>query len=98
MMDLCVAGLPIRVESADKEFFNRRYAAYQREDDRAPVMEMTTQILDVIPTPQGELLSKVNAVQLVRTSDGRLCRYACNASGEIVFAIYSTADYSKVDI
>ena len=98
MMDLCVAGLPIRVESADKEFFGRRYADYKREDDREPVMEMTTQVLEVIPTPQGELQGKVNAVQLVRTEDGRLCRYARNASGEITFAIYSNEDYSKVDI
>ena len=98
MMDLSVAGLPIRVESADKEFCNRRYADYTREDGQPPVMEMTTQVLEVVPEPQGELISKVNSANVVRLADGRLCRYARTAKGEIPFAIYNMPDYTKVDI
>ncbi len=98
MMDLCVAGLPIRVESADKDFFDRRYAAYKTEDGRQPVMEMTTQVLETVPQPQGESLGKIGDIHLVRTADGRLCRYAFRSTGDMAFAIYSTPEYSKVDI
>lgn len=102
-MDLCVAGLPIRVESADKEFFNRRFVEYVCRDGREPVMTMHTRRLEHIAVPQGETIAQVKNITVVRLPDGRFCRYArgVTASGElgpVLFAIYHTSDYSRVDI
>lgn len=102
-MDLCVAGLPIRVESADKEFFDRRFAEYARNDGREPVMVMRTRRLEQVPVPQGEPIERVKNVTVVRLADGRFCRYAHGQTpngerGPVLFAIYYTPDYSRVDI
>ncbi len=102
-MDLCVAGLPIRVESADTEFFSRRFAEYQRDDGRAPVLTMRTRRLEHIPIPEGEPVQRIKQVEIVRTADGRLCRYlrgkyADGSPGPVLFAIYYTPDYAEVDI
>lgn len=98
MMDLMIAGLPIQVESADKEFFTRRFAAYRRDDGQPPVLRMTTRLLDPVPEPVGEPVATVKMVQIVRTPDGRLCRYRRSESGPILFAIYYTPDYDEVEI
>ncbi len=98
MTDLCIAGLPIRVESGDQAFFDKRYAEYVRRDDRAPVMEMCTRLLDPVPMPEGDVVETVKSVRIVRTPDGRFCRYSCNQAGQVLFAIYYTPDYARVDI
>ena len=98
-MDLCVAGLPICVESADKEFFHKRYEAYRREDDREPVMRMRTQVMDSLTVPQGEFVERIKNVQVVRLPDGRLCRYLCrNGADTPAFVISWTPDYAQVEI
>lgn len=98
MTDLCIAGLPIRVESADKAYFQTRYADYIRRDNQPPVMEMRTRILDELPPPQGQMLEQVKSVRVLRTTDGRLCRFGQTAEGKVMFAIYCTPDYQDVEI
>ena len=98
MTDLSIAGLPIRVESADKAYFQTRYADYVRTDNQPPVMEMRTRILDVVPVPQGELVSQVKGVRVLRTPDGRLCRFGQTPQGEVTFAVYCTPAYEDVEI
>ncbi len=97
-MDLCIAGLPISVESADRAFFDRRYAPYRRDDSRESVLQITTRVVDPIPQPKGELVQTIKKAQLVRTPDGRLCRYICSDTGDILFAIYTTPDYARTEI
>lgn len=102
-MDLCVAGLPIRVESADKGYFSERFAEYVCEDGRKPVMVMCTCVLDAVTLPEGEPVQRIKNVQIVRMADGRLCRYVQGRYpdgrlGPVLFAIYYTSDYTQVDI
>lgn len=102
-MDLCIAGLPIRVESADEAFFSHRFAEYRRDDDREPVMVMRTRRMDCVPVPEGELVEQIGHVKVVRTVDGRMCRYAHKMhpdgrEGIVLFAVYFTPDYAEVDI
>ncbi len=102
-MDLCVAGLPIRVESADTEFFSRRFAEYRRDDGRAPVLTMRTRRLEQIPVPEGELVQSIKHVEIVRLANGRLCRftrgrYPDGSLGPVLFAVTYTPDYAEVDI
>lgn len=97
-MDLSIAGLPVCIESADTAFFNKRFADYRRDDDRAPVMRMRTVVLDHIPTPQGELIRQVDRVSIVRLADGRMCRYGRSDGGVVYFAVFATPDYSDVEL
>ncbi len=97
-MKLSIAGLPVCIHSADAAWFAERYAAYERQDARPPMMEMTTQVLDTVPVPKGDPVEQIQAVSVVRLPDGRLCRYARGKDGQVLFAIDYTADYSRVDI
>ena len=102
-MDLCVAGLPIRVDSADEAFFARRFAEYRRDDDREPVMVMRARRMDAVPVPEGELVEQIKHVKVVRTPDGRFCRYTQGMypdgrEGPVLFAVCFTPDYAEVDI
>ncbi len=102
-MDLCVAGLPIRVESADNEFFAKRFAEYERRDGRDPEQIIRTRCVQHIPVPEGELVQQVKHVNVVRLADGRLCRYTQGrypdgSLGPVLFAITCTSDYTQVDI
>ncbi len=102
-MELCVAGMPICVESADTEFFTRRFAEYRRDDTREPLLTMRTRRLEHIPVPKGEHVRTVKRVEIVRLADGRFCRYvrkrySDGSFGPVLFAIYYTPDYAEVDI
>ncbi len=98
-MDLRVAGLPIRVESADATYFNRRFADYARTDGAAPVMTMCTRVQEHIPQPEGEILQKVKYATVLRQPDGYLCRYIRHPhTGELLFTIRYLPDYSDVEI
>ncbi len=102
-MDLCVAGLPICVDCADKEFFAQRFTEYIREDNRTPVMRMSSAICDRIEEPTGELISQIGRVRVIRLPDGRACHYACavcadGSKGPVVFSVVNTDDYAQVDI
>jgi len=98
-VDLLVAGLPLRIHSADTAFFDRRYAAYERHDGADPVMTMSTRVVDHIPVPRGEILQQIHMVTILRQPDGRLCRYLRHPqTGEPVFAFHYLPDYSQVEI
>ncbi len=102
-VNLCVAGLPIRVASADEAFFAMRFSEYVREDDRAPIMSMRTYRCDEIAPPQGEPIERVKQVQVMRLADGRMCRYMQGTypdgrEGPVLFSITSTPDYADVEI
>lgn len=97
-MELSIAGLPISIESADKTFFDKRFADYRRDDGRAPIMRMRTVNLDAIPMPEGEELYRSKQVRIVRLADGRICRYGVSRSGVVYFAVYTAPDYSDVEI
>ena len=98
-MDISVAGLPIRVHSADETYFAGRFAEYERTDGSPPVLEIRTTLLDEIPTPQGKDLGTIEGVQLVDLPDGRFCRYKRDEeTGQILFAIATTRDYASSEI
>ena len=98
MTKLCVAGLPMQVESGDKDYFAGRYADYVCTDERPPQFTMRTTLLDPVPTPEGELVERLENVSILRLPDGRTCRYGVNPAGKINFAIYNTPGYAEVDI
>ncbi|MBQ8682934.1 MAG: hypothetical protein IJ518_00275 [Clostridia bacterium] len=97
-MNLCIAGLPVRIESADKAWFAGRFADYIREDDRPPVMEMTVRVLETVCPPAGETVQQVKSVTLLRLADGRLCRFGRDREGRVPFALYYTPDYACVEL
>jgi len=98
MTDLRIAGIPVRIDSADKEWFAGRFADYRREDACPSQMDMRTVVLDEVPRPHGELIEQIKAVSVIRLPDGRLCRYSCTTEGKGLFAIYFNTDYTQVDI
>lgn len=98
MTKLCIAGLPMQVESGDKDYFAQRYAAYICEDDRPAQFTMRTKLLDSVPMPEGEPMERVENVSIIRTADGRICRYSLNPAGMVNFAIYNTPGYEEVEI
>lgn len=98
MMKLCIAGLPVCIDSADKAFFSRRYADYVRTDDRPPVMTMRCRRVPELPHPEGETMQQVGRAAVVRTADGRFCRFACSQTGQVLFTITYTPDYAEVNI
>lgn len=97
-MDMLVAGLPIRIDSAQKEYFDTLYGPYAHQDGREPVMEIRTKMLDEIVCPEGEVLQSIKSATMLRLADGRRCRYSRNLSGEIFLATYYNDDYSDVEI
>ena len=98
MTKLSIAGLPIEVESADKEYFAERFTDYLREDDRSPVMRMRTVLLDWVPRPDGEVLKQIKGSTILRTADGRNCCYVADKKGKLGYAIYYSPDHSDVEI
>lgn len=97
-MDLCIAGLPVCIESADKAWFARRFADYVRQDDRPPAMELSFRVVDALTPPQGETVEQVKAVTVLRLADGRLCRFSRDREGRVPFVVYYSPDYAQVDI
>ena len=97
-MDICVAGMPMRVESAQKEWFDPLYLPYERQDDRACVMDIRTVMLDEIPCPEGEVVQSIKSATILKLEDGRYCRYSRNLDGHIFLATYYNSDYSDVEI
>lgn len=98
MKKLRIAGLPVCIESADKVWFDERYAAYERQDDAPALLTMTTSYVSELSCPVGETIETTRSLNLVRLEDGRLCRYARNKAGQVVLTITNTPDYSEVDI
>lgn len=97
-MDICVAGMPMCVESAQKEWFDPLYLPYKRQDDRESVMNIRTKILDDIPCPDGEVVQSVKSATILKLADGRYCRYGRNLDGHIFVATYYNDDYSDIEI
>lgn len=97
-MDICVAGLPMCIDSAQTEWFDPLYLPYLRQDDRAPVMSIRTKMLEDIPCPEGEVLQSIKSATVLKTEDGRNCRYSRNLNGDIFLATYYNQDYSDVEI
>ncbi len=97
-MDLSIAGYPVSIESADSAFFEKRFAEYRREDNRAPIMRMSTVILDNISVPVGEVVQQTDRITILRLPDGRNCRYGRSSGGIVYFAVFSTPDYSEVEL
>ena len=99
MQTICVAGVVINVDSADKEYFTRRYKEYEVEYTDNPDMWIKTERIKKIDEPQGELVENIRTSYIVKTEDGKLCRYAKSSkTGKIAYAIYYTEDYSDVRI
>ena len=97
-MDICVAGLPISIDSAQKEWFDTLYGPYERKDDRESVMNIRTLMLDEIVCPEGEVVQSIKSATILKLEDGRHCRYSRNLDGEIFLATYYNSDYSDVEI
>jgi hypothetical protein len=98
MMKLCVAGVPIRIESAHPEWAAKRYAEYVREDDRPSQMDITIRVMDEIPTPEGELIHQIQASSILKTGEHTYCRYSRQRSGDIYVAHFYNDDYTQVEI
>ena len=43
-------------------------------------------------------MQQVGRAAVVRTADGRFCRFACSQTGQVLFTITYTPDYAEVDI
>lgn len=97
-MELLVAGVPVRVNAAHKEELEPIYAPYARNDGADAQMEITVTLPEEIPVPEGEVLSRVKAATVVRTPDGRLCRFGRKPDGTVFFATAYEEDYRRVDI
>lgn len=98
MMDLCIAGVPVRIDSAHKDWAEGRYAAYLRDDDRPSEMDLKFEVLSEVPKPEGEVLETVRAATIVRLPDGRLCRYCLDPSGQIFLSTYFDETHSDIKI
>lgn len=97
-MDVCVAGMPMRIDSAQPEWFDALYVPYKREDDRASVMDIRTVMMDEITCPEGEVEQSIKSATIVKLADGSHCRYSRRLDGEIFLATYYNNDYSNVEI
>lgn len=97
-LDLSIAGLPLCIESADTEFFNKRFADYQRDDGREPVMRMRTTYSDNITVPEEEELYRRGSALVLRLADGRVFRCERTRAGTYYYSICTTPDYSDVEI
>ena len=69
-MDICVAGMPMQIESAQKEWFDTLYRPYERQDERASMMNIRTRMLDEIPCPEGEVVQSIKSATIVKLADG----------------------------
>ena len=97
-MDMCVAGMPMRIDSAQKEWFDRLYLPYERQDDRPSMMDIRTVMLDDIVCPEGEVVQSIKSATIFQLADGRYCRCSRNLDGDIYLATYYNSDYSDVEI
>ena len=97
-MDMLVAGFPLRIESAQKEYFDTLYGPYEHQNACDPVMEIRTKMLDEIIIPEGEEEQSIKSATILKLADGRHCRYSRNLNGDIFLATYYNDDYSDVEI
>ena len=97
-MDMLVAGLPLRIESAQKEYFDKLYGPYEHANDCEPVMGIRTKMLDEIVCPEGEVVQSIKSATILKLADGRHCRYSRNLNGDIFLATCYNDDYSDVEI
>lgn len=98
MMKLCVAGVPLCIESAHPEWAKERYAAYVREDDRPSLMNIRVMLEDEIVCPAGTEVAQVRAATILRLGEGQNCRYSRDPQGRVFLATYYNDDYSEVEI
>lgn len=97
-MKLCVAGIPIRIESAHPEWAAQRYAAYMREDDRPSQMDIRFIIDDELPFPEGTVIEKYMASTVVQLADDRFCRCIQRPDGAVFLNMVFNKDFSQVEI
>ncbi len=98
MIELSIAGLPVHIESADTAFFEERFAAYKADTGRPPIMRMRTTLVDPVPLPEGEVIQRVQYMEIRRLPDGRVCRCGRHPDGHGLFNICCTPDYADVEI
>ena len=97
-MDMLVAGFPLRIESAQTEYFDTLYGPYEHQNACDPVMTIRTKMLDEIVIPEGEEVQSIKSATILKLADGRHCRYSRNMNGDIFLATYYNDDYSDVEI
>lgn len=98
MLKLCVAGVPMCIESAHPEWAKERYAAYVREDDRPSLMNVRVVVEDAVLCPDGTEVERVKSATILRLENGRNCRYSRDPEGRVFLATYYNDDYSEVEI
>ena len=98
MLKLCVAGVPMCIESAHPEWAAKRYADYIREDDRESLMDLRVVLEDEVVCPEGTEVERVRSATIMRLPEGGNCRYSRDPEGRIFLATYYNDDYSKVEI
>lgn len=97
-MKLCVAGIPIRIESAHPEWAAQRYAAYLREDNRQSQMDLRFIIDDELTFPEGEIVEKYLASTVIRLPDGRFCRCVQRPDGAVFLSMFFDKEYKEVEL
>lgn len=97
-MDMMVAGFPLRIESAQKEYFDTLYGPYEHPNACDPVMTIRTKMLEEIVIPEGEEVQSIKSATILKLADGRHCRYSRNLNGDVFLATYYNDDYSDVEI
>ena len=98
MMKLCVAGVPMCIESAHPEWAQERYAAYVREDDRPSLMNIRVLLDDEVTVPEGTEVGQVRAATMLRLEGDQNFRYSRDPEGRVFLSTYYNDDYSEVEI
>lgn len=100
MIPVKIADIPIRMSCQDTEFFTRRLADYLYPDIDAAetVMTINSSCCCTVELEPAEPVTKIRAITLMKTPDGRLYYYSVNKDGHVICSTAFDPEYLKVDI
>ncbi|MDD3832559.1 MAG: hypothetical protein PHR18_01490 [Oscillospiraceae bacterium] len=94
-----IAEIPIQISCNDSDFFSTRLAAYQlKDEDIQPRMILRSSVCEEITLPEGELIGKIKAINLKKTTDGRFFYYGVNRDNQVVSLTIYDPEYQLVEI
>ena len=93
-----IAGLPVEVFSADREFFLRRMADYAAPAEEPPGLTLSTELLPSLQAPAGESRLYANGMTVTRLADGRFCCFERTKDGRVPLTLTCHPDYSRVEL
>lgn len=93
-----IAGLPVDIESADREFFDRRLEEYADGGSEPAQLSLHSERRAKIDEPTGVFLCQGNGTIVLQTDENRFVRFTRTKSGCIPIALYYTGDYSEMEL